>query len=421
MLQLFEEWLLSREDHSSIQLEHAITVRFRNYLFKQVFLEEKSTIDDYFETLSSNNRLKGVDIYQLLGVILSSYTLYEYNSDSMSFFEKINSFESFTKMVEAFVENERRIITKDKKNPDDYKYIRRYEFDSLFEFWESINPELALLHEPRKNMNNFGIQTIIVNSVNAETQVEKNHSDAPYLTLINSTIHQINRLIESENTPEILNSLNRVFDVLRREKIVAVAATKQSEAIKEEESFIMPSNPTFQGDPRISPKSRSPLKSNFLMNGRASSPHKNQGEIELKKIYNFLSRENDPKCVTINELQIFFYQLQLTKAHENYLVSNLIESQLVSDPDDITYPEFRTIIHEMGKETDKLRVGNLKEYIEVYMTEDLGGKKMHRTTKREGKPVMGSRSERSVKYGLLERQPGRAESKSTFQLDSEDY
>ena len=43
--------------------------------------------------------LKAYDIYQLLVDILSRYFLYEYNSDSITFFEKVNSFNIFIEIV----------------------------------------------------------------------------------------------------------------------------------------------------------------------------------------------------------------------------------------------------------------------------------------------------------------------------------
>lgn len=43
--------------------------------------------------------LKAVDLYQLLVDILSNYFLYEYNVDSETFFDKINSFNSFVDIV----------------------------------------------------------------------------------------------------------------------------------------------------------------------------------------------------------------------------------------------------------------------------------------------------------------------------------
>ena len=76
-------------------------------------------------------------------------------------------------VVEAFIANGRRIIPRDKSNPDDFKYIRRYEFEQLIEFWESRNPELTFLHEARKNHIDFGVQTTVINSSNQETQMEK--------------------------------------------------------------------------------------------------------------------------------------------------------------------------------------------------------------------------------------------------------
>lgn len=42
-------------------------------------------------------------------------------------------------IAEDFIVNERRITQRDKSNPEDFKYIRRYEFEQLIEFWEARN------------------------------------------------------------------------------------------------------------------------------------------------------------------------------------------------------------------------------------------------------------------------------------------
>ena len=85
---------------------------------------------------------------------------------------------------------------KDKTVQNDHLYIRKYEFESLIEFWENLNPELTLMQEPRKNLLDLGIQTIRVDSVNAETQADRLHLSTNYLGLINNTIHELNKLIE---------------------------------------------------------------------------------------------------------------------------------------------------------------------------------------------------------------------------------
>lgn len=54
--------------------------------------------------------LKGVDLYQLMVDIMGNYFLYEYNDDGETFFEKINSFDTFLGIVNKFVNWERRII-----------------------------------------------------------------------------------------------------------------------------------------------------------------------------------------------------------------------------------------------------------------------------------------------------------------------
>ena len=61
--------------------------------------------------------LKGVDLYQLLGDILSPYYLYEFSSDNYTFFEKVNSFNNFLEIVDQFINSENRIIL-DNKSKD---------------------------------------------------------------------------------------------------------------------------------------------------------------------------------------------------------------------------------------------------------------------------------------------------------------
>lgn len=73
--------------------------------------------------------LKAVDLYQLLVEILSNYYLYEYNTDSETFFEKVNSFNTFVDVVEKFVHSEKRIYLG--HTQADVDYVRRIEFDRL--------------------------------------------------------------------------------------------------------------------------------------------------------------------------------------------------------------------------------------------------------------------------------------------------
>ena len=69
-----------------------ITLNYRNLILKPILIEEKETINDYFSTLSENKQLKGFDLYQLIQTLFSSYYLYEFISDGVSFFEKTQSF-----------------------------------------------------------------------------------------------------------------------------------------------------------------------------------------------------------------------------------------------------------------------------------------------------------------------------------------
>ena len=51
-----------------------------------------------------------------------------------------------------------------------------------------MNPELTLMHEPRKNLNEIGVQTTIINCVNVEVQAGKGQQES-YLQFVNKTIH----------------------------------------------------------------------------------------------------------------------------------------------------------------------------------------------------------------------------------------
>jgi hypothetical protein len=139
---MIEEWLSLHTESSTI-IEKLYSNNHRNLLFKRVLFEERETIDDYFKTLSEATMLRGVDLYQLLVDILSPYQLYEYNIDSETFFEKVNSLNSFLSVVNRFIHSEKRIAVG--INSSDIDYVRRFEFDRLIEFWEGENYELILL------------------------------------------------------------------------------------------------------------------------------------------------------------------------------------------------------------------------------------------------------------------------------------
>jgi hypothetical protein len=87
--------------------------------------------------------LRGVDLYQLLVDILSPYHLYEFDTDPETFFQKVNSLNSFHTVVARFIHSEKRISVG--INAESVEYIRRFEFDRLIEFWEGENPQLVLL------------------------------------------------------------------------------------------------------------------------------------------------------------------------------------------------------------------------------------------------------------------------------------
>ena len=94
---------------------------------------------------------------------------------------------------------------KDKTKKDDEKYIRRYEFEKLVEFWELINPELELLSELRKNIVESGVQTQKAKGNDRETQThyEKN-VNLNCLEVINRTLRDLNIISERENDPNLL-------------------------------------------------------------------------------------------------------------------------------------------------------------------------------------------------------------------------
>ncbi len=68
--------------------------------------------------------LKGVDLYQVLVDILSPYFLYERHTDAETFFEKVNSLDTFIAVVNRFVHSEKRISVG--INAQNVDYIRRF-------------------------------------------------------------------------------------------------------------------------------------------------------------------------------------------------------------------------------------------------------------------------------------------------------
>lgn len=70
-------------------------------------------------------------------------------------------------------------------------------------------------------MIDASIQTILVNSTSVEVQTEKENSKG-LINIINRSLHEMNNLIETENDPEMLKSLDKIVEVLRGEKIFLV-------------------------------------------------------------------------------------------------------------------------------------------------------------------------------------------------------
>ena len=91
----------------------------------------------------------------------------------------------------------------------------------MIEFWELVNPELTIQESPRKNMIDASIQTILVNSSSVEVQTVKENSKG-LINILNRSLHEMNNLIEIENDPEMLKSLDKIVEVLRAEKIFLV-------------------------------------------------------------------------------------------------------------------------------------------------------------------------------------------------------
>lgn len=67
---------------------------------------------------------------------------------------------------------------------------------------------------------------------------------------------------------------------------------------------------------------------------RSFSPHKY--EEDLKIIYSHLCNKDSMGYLTLSELQIFLYDVGLTKAHENTLVKNILSHGCIEDKEDIT-------------------------------------------------------------------------------------
>lgn len=66
-------------------------------------------------------------------------------------------------------------------------------------------------------MIDASIQTILVNSTSVEVQTEKENSKG-LINIINRSLHEMNNLIETENDPEMLKSLDKIVEVLRGRK-----------------------------------------------------------------------------------------------------------------------------------------------------------------------------------------------------------
>jgi hypothetical protein len=125
---ILEEWVSLHTESSTI-IEKLYSNNHRNILFKRVLFDEREAIDDYFRTLSEKGMLRGVDLYQLLVDILSPYHLYEFDTEAETFFDKVNSLNSFLAVVARFVHSEKRISVG--INAESVEYIRRFEFDRL--------------------------------------------------------------------------------------------------------------------------------------------------------------------------------------------------------------------------------------------------------------------------------------------------
>ncbi len=224
LLNMVEEWVSLHSESSTI-MEKLYSNNHRNLLFKRVLFEERANIDDYFRTLSDKLMLRGVDLYQLLVDILSPYHLYEFDLDAETFFEKVNSLNSFLAVVARFVHSEKRIAVG--INSSDCEYVRRFEFDRLIEFWEQENTELILLPEKRKNHLDKATQTLGGNGVDRAVQAESRVFSLG--EIINEALSCLNKLTPLSNDLQELEAIERMCSMLRKEKIALLHSMEDKE------------------------------------------------------------------------------------------------------------------------------------------------------------------------------------------------
>ena len=167
--------------------------------------------------------LKGVNLYQLLVQLLSRYYLYEYNSDALTFFDKINSFNSFIEVVQKFVHSEKRISLGTSQK--DHEYVRRIQFERLIQFWEEVNPELTLLSEQRINKFTTEVQTTLINSEEKDVQTQRQQDNL--MNFINGSLQKLNRMtINNQNLQELM-IIENIYSNLRKEKINLLSLQQQ--------------------------------------------------------------------------------------------------------------------------------------------------------------------------------------------------
>lgn len=179
-------------------------------------------------------------------------------------------------------------------------------------------------------MADASIQTILVNSNSVEVQTDKDSSKG-IINIINRNLHDINGLIEAENDPQILTSLDKILEVLRAEKIFLATyhAYRQDKRMQNrnpkmllssEYSETEPILPHGNAKPRLfSPtKNRSPQK--ILPSNILDHSSSQKQEDSIKTIYKYLCTLDKLNCLTIDILHKFLCEVGIVTPNENFLV-----------------------------------------------------------------------------------------------------
>ena len=201
-------------------------------------------------------------------------------------------------------------------------------------------------------------------------------------------------MISKENDPQLLSSLDQVFDVLRSQKKFATLYQQQSKIKSRSIQSDISLNET--DIKLLTPSKNSDLlnKSSFLQ------------EDDFKSIYKQICKSNNTVTLSLNELQIFFYELGLTKAYQNDLINNIVNLGFVEDPDEVSQKQFKKILKQLMKENKRLTVQRLRDYP--------GGHSLNKSHY-----IINSLGSEKVEYGLMNKNKSFHEGRTTYHLDSD--